>query len=89
MVIDGNLNLAFVALRTNKPLIIRMDQMGQFTFRTDDMDLAGSLVQSLIAYLNILDLQVTCDFPDELENLQQILVKVSNFLSVNYLKNMD
>ena len=76
LVIGGNIHLAFVALRTNKPLIIKMDQNGQFSFRTDDMELAGSLVQSLIAYLNIVDLQVMCDFPDEIENLQQILIKV-------------
>ncbi len=74
---EGSINLAFVALRTNKPLLIKMESSGQITFRTDDMELAGVLVQSLIAYLNIIDLQVTCDFPEELENLLQILVKVS------------
>ena len=74
---DGNVNVAFMALRTNKPLVIKMESSGQITFRTDDMELAGVLVQSLIVYLNIIDLQVTCDFPEELENLIQILVKVS------------
>ena len=53
-----------------------MEPNGQISFRTDDMELAGLLIQSLILYLNIIDLQVTCDFPEELENLLQILVKV-------------
>jgi Bardet-Biedl syndrome 2 protein len=54
-----------------------MEPNGQISFRTDDMELAGLLIQSLILYLNIIDLQVTCDFPEELENLLQILVKVT------------
>ena len=53
-----------------------METNGQVTFYTDDMELAGLLVQSLIAYLNIVDLQVTCDFPEEIEALQDTLTKV-------------
>jgi Bardet-Biedl syndrome 2 protein len=53
-----------------------MEATGQLTFKTDDMELAGNLIQSLISYLNLTELQVSCDFPDELENLQQVLVKV-------------
>lgn len=52
------------------------------TIRTDDMEIAGSLVQSLATYLNLNDLQVNCDFPDEMENLQQILLKIEQFNSV-------
>lgn len=73
---DGIINIAFVALRTNNPLIIKMELNGQFTIFTDDMELAGSLIQSLVTFLNIIDLQVNCDFPEELENLSQILVQV-------------
>ena len=73
---EGSFQIAFVALRTNKPLIVKMETSGQISFLTDDMELAGLLVQSLIAYLNIIDLQVTCDFPEEIENLQDTLTKV-------------
>lgn len=59
-----------------------METNGQLTFRTDDMELAGLLVQSIVAYLNIIDLQVTCDFPEELENLQQTLTKIDEFNTV-------
>ena len=75
-VCDGIINLSFIALRTNRPLIIRMETTGQITFKVDDMELAGNLVQSLISYLNLTDLQINCDFPEELENLQQVLIKV-------------
>ena len=54
-----------------------MELNGQFTIFTDDMDLAGSLIQSLVTFLNIMDLQVICDFPEELENLSQILIQVN------------
>ena len=73
LVCEGTLHIVFAALRTNKPLHIKMELNGQFTFRTDDMELAGLLVQSLISYLNLADLQVQCDFPDEFEQLQKLL----------------
>ena len=44
--------------------------------RTDDVDLAGDLIQALANFLNIEDLNVTADFPDDMENLRQILIKV-------------
>lgn len=53
-----------------------MEMNGQFMIRTDDMELAGLLVQSLTSYLNITDLQVVCDFPHEIESLNDILNKV-------------
>jgi Bardet-Biedl syndrome 2 protein len=56
-----------------------MEANGQFTIFTDDMELAGSIVQSLVAFLNIFDLQVTCDFPEELENLSQTLIQVCKY----------
>lgn len=55
---------------------MKMEANGQMTIRTDDMELAGNLIQSLAAYLNMSDLQVTCDFPEEFEILEQTLIKV-------------
>ena len=48
----------------------------QIMLRTDDMDLAGDVIQALANFLNIEDLNVTADFPDDMENLRQILIKV-------------
>ena len=63
-------------MRDNKPLIMKIEINGQMTIRTDDMELAGNLIQSIAAYLNLADLQVTCDFPQEFEILEQTLLKV-------------
>lgn len=46
------------------------------TIKTDDMDLAGDVIQALCQFLNIDDMQVSADFPDEMEKLRSILVKV-------------
>jgi hypothetical protein len=43
---------------------------------TDDMDLAGDVIQALAQFLNIDDLMSTADFPMEIETLKQILIKV-------------
>lgn len=44
--------------------------------RTDDMDLAAEIIQSVASFLNIEDLQVLADFPEDMEKLRQILIKV-------------
>ena len=44
--------------------------------RTDDMDLAGDVLQALAQFLNIENLQTIADFPKEMESLRQILIKV-------------
>ena len=51
---------------------------------TDDMDLAGDLIQALATFLNIDDLHTNIDFPDEMEKLRGILVKVSVHFSVGW-----
>lgn len=48
----------------------------QVTLRTDDMDLAGDLVQAVASFLGLDELQVTADFPMHMEELKEILVKV-------------
>ena len=78
---ENSMSVAFVALRNNKPLLMKIELNGQMTIRTDDMELAGSLIQSLAAYLNVSDLQVTCDFPEEFEILEQTLIKVGRHAS--------
>ena len=48
----------------------------QLTIMTDDMDLAGDIIQALAQFLNLEDLLTTADFPVEIETLKQILFKV-------------
>ncbi|KAL5007643.1 hypothetical protein ScPMuIL_016449 [Solemya velum] len=76
------LSIAFLSLRGSGPLFIKIEQSGQVMIRTDDMDLAAEIIQSLSNFLNMEDLQVIADFPEDMEKLRQILVKVDEFHSV-------
>ena len=58
------------------PLVLRMETNGQFTVRTDDVELAGSVVQSLCQYLNVADLNSTAEFPEFFERIRQHLSRV-------------
>lgn len=48
----------------------------QVSLRTDDMDLAGDLVQSLASFLAIEDLSAEADFPAYFEELRSTLTEV-------------
>ena len=50
-----------------------MDGGGVITVKTDDMDLAGDIVQSLGTYLGMEDLATTCSFPQEISSLEGLL----------------
>ena len=63
------------------PLVLRMEPNGQFTVRTDDVELAGSVVQSLCQYLNVTDLNSTAEFPEFFERIRQLLSRVRLTLS--------
>lgn len=48
----------------------------QITLRTDDVDLAGDLVQSLASFLGIEELSSEADFPEYFEELRTTLTEV-------------
>lgn len=48
----------------------------QITLSTDDIELAGDLVQSLAAFLAIEDLSAEADFPGYFEELHTTLTEV-------------
>lgn len=50
--------------------------MAQITLQTDDIDLAGDLVQSLASFLAIEDLSAEADFPGYFEELRTTLTEV-------------
>nr|XP_040019835.1 Bardet-Biedl syndrome 2 protein homolog isoform X3 [Gasterosteus aculeatus aculeatus] len=76
------------------------DRPQRITLRTDDIDLAGDLVQSLASFLAIEDLSAEADFPAYFEDLHTTLTEVDEFHSVhqkltatmadhsNYIRNM-
>ncbi|XP_059362586.1 Bardet-Biedl syndrome 2 protein homolog [Carassius carassius] len=93
-------DIIFTALRGGGLLKINMQPSGEITLRTDDIDLAGDLVQSLASFLAIEDLQAEADFPIYFKELRATLIEVDEFHSVhqkltaamadhsNYIRNM-
>ncbi|XP_060066741.1 Bardet-Biedl syndrome 2 protein homolog [Ylistrum balloti] len=80
LVCEGsNLHFSFLSLRGSGPLVFKMEASGQVTLLTDDMDTAGDVIQNLANFLNMEDLQVTADFPAEIENLKEVLLKVDEY----------
>ncbi|XP_024858652.1 Bardet-Biedl syndrome 2 protein homolog [Kryptolebias marmoratus] len=93
-------NVTFNSLRGSGLMSFNMAANGQVTLRTDDIDLAGDLVQSLTSFLAIEDLSAEADFPAYFEELRATLTEVDEFHAVhqkltaemadhsNYIRNM-
>uniref|UniRef100_UPI00398EC15B BBSome complex member BBS2 isoform X2 n=1 Tax=Pristiophorus japonicus TaxID=55135 RepID=UPI00398EC15B len=77
------LEVCFMSLRNGGQLSIKMNTNGEITIRTEDIDLAGEIIQSLASFLAIEDLQVEADFPAYFAELRQILVQVDGYHSVH------
>ncbi|KAK2085088.1 Bardet-Biedl syndrome 2 protein [Saguinus oedipus] len=59
------------------------------TINTDDIDLAGDIIQSMASFFAIEDLQVEADFPVYFEELRKVLVKVDEHHSVHQKLSAD
>jgi Bardet-Biedl syndrome 2 protein len=75
---DSFIDAAFVSLRDNKPLHITMaDQT--VAIRTDDMELAGDVVQDLCEVLKITELDTVAIFPAEMEHFRKAVANVGEY----------
>lgn len=85
----AELGLHFLALRTNSLLCLEMEAGGGLRLRTDDMDLAGDLVQSLGSYLGMEDLPTTCSFPAQQARLAELLGRAEELQAVRQRLSAD
>ncbi|XP_041745922.1 Bardet-Biedl syndrome 2 protein homolog isoform X2 [Coregonus clupeaformis] len=77
-------DVTFTSLRARGLLTISMlSTSGEITLNTDDIDLAGDLVQSLASFLAIEDLQAEADFPTYFGELRTTLTEVDDYHSVH------
>merc|ERR1719222_1283592 len=58
------------------------DNNGMLTIRTDDIEVAGEMVQDLCAHLQVTELESTASFPDEMEKFKSVLMKVDEYNAV-------
>ncbi|XP_076343637.1 BBSome complex member BBS2-like isoform X2 [Tachypleus tridentatus] len=87
--VKGKLHVTFISLRTSQLLVINMDTGGQVTIKTEDMEVAGEVIQSMAQFLNLEDLAVTAEFSKEMENLSNLLTKVEELQSVRQRLSAD
>mmetsp|Transcript_108077 Transcript_108077/g.241154 ORF Transcript_108077/g.241154 Transcript_108077/m.241154 type:complete len:724 (-) Transcript_108077:131-2302(-) len=78
------LDINFISLRTGEALCITMtsEQGGLLTLRTNDMEVAGEMIQDLAAHLQMVDLESTANFPDEMEKFKTVLMRVDEYNAV-------
>lgn len=78
------LEVNFISLRTNQPLIFSMssEQSGVVTIRHDDMEVAGEMIQDLCAFLQVTELESSANFPSEMENFKSVLTRVDEYNAV-------
>lgn len=89
---SDTLSVTFVSLRDAKPLMIKMTgdgsgtvsagAGGRLTIRTDNLEVAGDFVQELCTGLGITELESTADFPYDMEEFRNVLVKVDEHNAV-------
>nr|XP_033796514.1 Bardet-Biedl syndrome 2 protein isoform X2 [Geotrypetes seraphini] len=81
--------ICFTSLRGAGLLSMKMKADGEISVNTDDMDLAGDIIQSLASFLAVEDLQVEADFPMYFERLRKVLMKVDEYHSVHQKLTAD
>ena len=77
----GPIEQAFVSLRDGKPLWLRMTGEGDGTMHilTEDMELAGEVLQDLCQALRAIELESIAEFPEEMEAFRGVLLRVDEF----------
>ena len=81
MICETSLDLCFIAIRGGD-FNFHMEGSGQITIKTDNIDLAGDLIQSLASFLRLEHLQVIANFPVHIKKLSEIMSSVDNLHSV-------
>lgn len=79
-----NVEVNFQSLRTGEPMCIQVapDGGGTVTVRTDDIQVAGEIIQDLCAFMQVTELESTAHFPDEIEKFKQVLMRVDEYNAV-------
>lgn len=70
--------VCFTSLRNGDQLFIKIKLSGEITINTDDIDLAGDIIQSMASFFGIEDLQVEADFLSTLKNYERCWLRLMN-----------
>ena len=84
----GFSGLHVVSLRTGRRLGVLFEN-GVVTVQTDEMELAGDVVQDLCAALQLSELESDADFPSEMAAFQEVLARVDELNAVRLRMTAD
>ena len=78
---ESTLSVGFTSLRDGKALWLRLTQEGGGTVQilTEDIELAGEVLQDLCAFLQITELESLAEFPQEMETFRAVLLRVDDY----------
>ncbi|XP_062997425.1 Bardet-Biedl syndrome 2 protein isoform X2 [Elgaria multicarinata webbii] len=75
---NESFEVCFTSLRDAGQLCVKMKPSGEISINTDNIDLAGDIIQSMASFWAIEDLQVEADFPAYFEEVRKALIVVDN-----------
>lgn len=81
---SDSLHAGFVSVRDGTALVIKMspDNGGTMQIRTENMELAGDIIQDLARYLKLQALETVGDFPMEMKEFTQVLQRVEELNAI-------
>ena len=78
---NGPIDDAFISLRDGKLLWLRMtpEAGGTMHIFTEDMELAGDVLQDLCSALQVVEMEALAEFPQEMDTFQSVLLRVDEY----------
>lgn len=83
------IDISFVSLRDTEYMTIQSDSQNNIKIITENLSLAGDIIQDICQYLGISELQSTCHFEKEFENLKVNLSNVEEFNDIRNKLSID
>jgi Bardet-Biedl syndrome 2 protein len=81
------LKISLVSLRDGSPLIITFYNDSNILIQSDDVELAGNLIQAIAQFMNVTNLISTANFPLEVSKFRQLFDKLQGLQqSANVLR---
>ncbi|ESO03961.1 hypothetical protein HELRODRAFT_99764 [Helobdella robusta] len=75
----SELRVQFISLKDSSPLIIYANDSGKLTIETDDIEVAGNIIQHLSTFLHLQHLPSTANFPLEIDSIQQAFLFIKEY----------
>lgn len=60
-------------------ICIHTSENGKCMIKSNDMETAGDILQDLISFMNVKELESVADFPEEIEKFKMIIKEVEDY----------